>query len=378
MSQADPITLSTALSNGHTANGSASAPLKDPTAAERARRYRARQAERRATVTAPAAVRTATRARISPTTLDGAVPPATITPAVTSVTRPASDGLARSITPTVTPAPSVTPATASDAAPDRIVTLATLASALALATCSAAFSIYGITSVFVGAFWPVVGMGVALELGKLSAVAQLGRRRGDAALRCALIVLVGVLMVLNTIGVYGYLNRARLAQVVTAAARVDGKAADVKARIEVQQGIVADLDRRIGQLDATGRGYTRTAMRLVNDQASRRADLERQREEAAGQLAQIELEQASVNSERQAADADLTPVRYLATLLGSTDEATMPWFILTVALLLDPAAVLLLFAAARETKPALPRRNQKCQSLRTHSLLARFVVAHAR
>jgi hypothetical protein len=38
-------------------------------------------------------------------------------------------------------------------------------------------------------------------------------------------------------------------------------------------------------------------------------------------------------------------VRYLATLLGSTDEQTVRWFILVVALLLDPAAVLLLLAA---------------------------------
>jgi hypothetical protein len=42
-------------------------------------------------------------------------------------------------------------------------------------------------------------------------------------------------------------------------------------------------------------------------------------------------------------------VRYLATLIGSTDEATKRWFILAVALLLDPAAVLLLLAAAYTT-----------------------------
>jgi len=54
-----------------------------------------------------------------------------------------------------------------------------------------------------------------------------------------------------------------------------------------------------------------------------------------------------VGGERKAVEADLGPVRYLATLLGSTDEATMRWFILIVALLLDPAAVLLLLAAMR-------------------------------
>jgi hypothetical protein len=247
-----------------------------------------------------------------------------------------------------------------NAASNRIVTLAALTAALALATCSAAFSIYGLTAIFAGAFWAVVGMGAAFEIGKLSAVAHLGRDLGGRALRCSLLALVGAFMVLNSIGVYGFLSRARIAHTVTAAAQVNGKAADVKARIEVQQSVVTDLDRRIAQLDgmvqaATKRGYTKTAMRLVNDQAARRVDLERQREESADRLAQLEVQQANVTSERKQADADLGPVRYLATLLGSTDEATMRWFILAVALLLNPAAVLLLLAAtSRSSRSSAP------------------------
>ena len=57
-----------------------------------------------------------------------------------------------------------------------------------------------------------------------------------------------------------------------------------------------------------------------------------------------------IGPDDKAVEADLGPVRYLATLIGSSDEQTMRWFILVVALLLDPAAVLLLLAAcgARE------------------------------
>ena len=54
-----------------------------------------------------------------------------------------------------------------------------------------------------------------------------------------------------------------------------------------------------------------------------------------------EIEKAKVDGERKAVGADLGPVRYLATLLGTSDETTMRWFILVVALLLDPAAILL-------------------------------------
>jgi hypothetical protein len=57
------------------------------------------------------------------------------------------------------------------------------------------------------------------------------------------------------------------------------------------------------------------------------------------------VQEAAVDGERKAVEADLGPVRYLATLIGSTDEATMRYFIPVVAMLLDPAAVLLLLAA---------------------------------
>jgi hypothetical protein len=65
----------------------------------------------------------------------------------------------------------------------RGVPLATLAAALALATVSAGFSINGMTSILVGGLYPVIGMGIALEAGELSAVAWLGWSQGSPALR---------------------------------------------------------------------------------------------------------------------------------------------------------------------------------------------------
>jgi hypothetical protein len=72
--------------------------------------------------------------------------------------------------------PDATVSAIPDAAPDapgRAVTAATLVAALSLATCSAAFSISGLTAIFAGATGPVVGLGIAFEIGKLSAVARL-------------------------------------------------------------------------------------------------------------------------------------------------------------------------------------------------------------
>ena len=56
----------------------------------------------------------------------------------------------------------------------------------------------------------------------------------------------------------------------------------------------------------------------------------------------LKIEKAAVEGERRTVEADLGPVRYLATLIGAGDQDVLRWFILVVALLLDPAAVLLL------------------------------------
>jgi hypothetical protein len=61
----------------------------------------------------------------------------------------------------------------------------------------------------------------------------------------------------------------------------------------------------------------------------------------------LQAEKAAVEGERRVVEADLGPVKYLATLLGADDESVMRWFILAIALLLDLAAVLLPLAATR-------------------------------
>ena len=65
----------------------------------------------------------------------------------------------------------------------------------------------------------------------------------------------------------------------------------------------------------------------------------------ANALADLKIEKAAVEGERRVFEADLDPVKYLATLLGAAAEVVFQWFILAVALLLDPTAVLLLIAA---------------------------------
>ncbi len=336
---------------------------KDRTAAERKRRSRARQRKR--PVTSPVTVRAMSGhgdrhgsghgdvvQRINEAPQSGrSIAVRNAARDAASVTAAESRYLARLVTFEPAEAKPRSPQAAPplpppQAAPGRIAVF--YVSAIALATVSGGYSITGMTSIFVGAFWPVVGMGVALEIGKLAAVAALPTLRWGP-LKAALVALVAVLMGLNAIGAYGFLAKARIGHQVDG--DVAGRVAEVDARLAVAAALVSDLDRRIAQIDgavekATSRGRTAAAMALAGDQRKTRSELVAQRTTEARTLAGLQVERAKADGERQMVEADLGPVRYLATLLGAGDQDVLRWFILVVAMLLDPAAVLLLLAAA--------------------------------
>ena len=92
----------------------------------------------------------------------------------------------------------------------------------------------------------------------------------------------------------------------------------------MQASVLADIDRRIGQIDAavekaTSKGRTGTLMALAEDQRKTRTELVAQRVGKSRALAGLQVEKASVDGERAKVGADLGPVRYLTTLLGASD-----------------------------------------------------------
>jgi hypothetical protein len=222
-----------------------------------------------------------------------------------------------------------------------------------MATVSAGFSIVGLTSVFVGAFGPVVALGVVLEAGKLRAVALIGMGRGSRRLRLFLVAAVATLMGLNAVGAYGFLAKAHIAAAVAGETAVAVRIADIDGRIAEQNATLADIDRQLSQIDgainkALEKGRTNAAMALANDQRHNRSELEVNRQAAGKVLVDLKVEKARIEGDRKTVEADLGPVKYLATLLGTDSESALRVFILVVAMLLDPLAVLLLLAATHD------------------------------
>ena len=86
-------------------------------------------------------------------------------------------------------------------------------------------------------------------------------------------------------------------------------------------------------------------MKLGASKRRNRKTIAGQRLKEAQDLSNLKVEKDTVDGEFTKVEADLGPVRYLATLIGADSEAVLRMFILAIALLLDPAAVLLLLAA---------------------------------
>jgi len=100
-------------------------------------------------------------------------------------------------------------------------------------------------------------------------------------------------MGLNAIGAYGFLAKAHIGHVVEGDIAFVGRAADTDARLSVQAGIVADFDRRLGQIDgaiekATSKGRTAAAMALADQQRKVRGQLVAQRTSEAKALAALQ------------------------------------------------------------------------------------------
>jgi hypothetical protein len=129
--------------------------------------------------------------------------------------------------------------------------------------------------------------------------------------------------------------------------------AALAAKIEVAAHNVADLDRRLNQVDITieeaaGRGKTNAALSAIEGQRKARAGLVDERKREAGALAALQVERASVAAKGRQIETEAAPIRYVAELLGTdTDsEKAIRWLIALMVMCCDPLAISLTAAAS--------------------------------
>jgi hypothetical protein len=227
--------------------------------------------------------------------------------------------------------------------------------AIGLAAVAAWFSVRGMVVLFPGAPLSVVAMAVAMEAAKLVTAGWLARRWRMTAWtwRLVIVALICGLAVINTTGVYAQLVAAHMGQRSAAQAAIETQDAALAARIEVQAHTVADLDRRLGQIDvaieeAAKRGRTTTALTAIEAQRKSRAALVEQRRAEASTVADFRAERSALAAKRRQIETEAAPIRYVAELIGAdTDsEKAIRWLILMMVMCCDPLAIALTAAAS--------------------------------
>jgi hypothetical protein len=226
--------------------------------------------------------------------------------------------------------------------------------AVALASIAAYFSISGMIVLFPGAPEAIVIMGVVMESAKLVTVAFLAHQWRTLAWlsRLVLIILVTGLAAINAAGVYSQLVAAHFGDRVTATSAVETEAATLAAKTEVQAQTVADIDRRVAQIDAaiaemTRRGRAAGALDAIAQQRKQREALVGQRRQEADKLAALKGDAAAVAARTHRIEIEAAPIMYVAQMMGASTEQAIRMLILLMVLTCDPLAVALTAAASR-------------------------------
>jgi hypothetical protein len=244
---------------------------------------------------------------------------------------------------------------------DRALAYLTLLCGLTISAVAIWYSVAGLVAIFAAAALPIIIMGTVLEISKLVATVWLkwNWKRAPVLIRTYLLTAIAVLMLLTSMGIFGFLSKAHLDQAVPTG-DVAAKVSLLDEKIKTERDNIDSAKRALAQMDAT---VDQTIARSTNETgATRAAQLRRsqqkERAQLQGDIAKSQKAIATLNEERAPIAADLRkveaevgPIKYIAALIygDSPDnnllEKAVRWVIIIIVLVFDPLAVILLLAS---------------------------------
>lgn len=244
---------------------------------------------------------------------------------------------------------------------DKSIAWLTLFSGLAISAVAVYYSVAGLISIFAAAAIPIAVMGVVLELSKLVATVWLKQNWFIAPrlIKAYLLIAVAILMLITSMGIFGYLSKAHLDQAVPTgdvAAKlslIDEKIKTERDNIEIARKAMAQMDAQVdARLNRSDdeRGAER-AVQIRKTQAKERSNLQAEIAKSQKAIAALNIERAPIASELRKVEAEVGPIKYIAALLYGDNpdqnvlERAVRWVIILIVVIFDPLAVVLLLAS---------------------------------
>jgi hypothetical protein len=242
----------------------------------------------------------------------------------------------------------------------------TLAVALSLSVIAAYYSIAGLTAIFAAAVIPIIVMGGILEIGKVVVTLWLHEywRQCRFLMKVYLVPAVAVLMLITSMGIFGFLSKAHSDQslvggdVQAKIAIYDEKIKTAKDNIDANRKALKQMDEAVDQV--MGRSQDEKgadkAVAIRRTQQKERARLLSEIQAEQKTISSLGQERAPIAAEVRKVEAEVGPIKYIAAMVygENTDanslEAAVRWVIIMLVIVFDPLAIMMLLAATESLK----------------------------
>ena len=267
---------------------------------------------------------------------------------------------------------------------ERIFPFIIAFSALSVSASAAFYSVSGLSKLFAGATFAVIIMATSLEVAKLVIASLLYQYRATIPklLKYYLIVAALVLVLITSMGIYGFLSAAyqetaaKAGSIDSQISLIETKRDNVKEQLAVYSDeklsintAVSDLrsglsnnkiqykDKETGQIINTTSSSTRRALERQLDQAiARQTEINTKVDNLNEQLFGYETEIVEVKTNNDVA-GELGPLKYLSGLTGIPMDKIINWLLLTIIFVFDPLAIALVIAANFAFEKLRPKEN---------------------
>ena len=272
--------------------------------------------------------------------------------------------------------------------------LFTLFVALVISGVAAYYSIVGLTAIFSAAVVPIIIMGAALEVGKVTAAVwlKLNWARARWTYKVYLVPAVAFLMLLTSMGIFGFLSKAHSDQnlvsgdVQSKIAIYDEKIKTARENIDANRRQLKQMDEAVDQVMArsTSEEGATKANNIRRSQQRDRTAIAKDIEANQKLIASLNDESAPIRAEVRKVEAEVGPIKYVAALIyGDNPDANLleravRWVIILIVAVFDPLALVLILAAQQSLRWARDDKEEKEQEPKVEEPVSEeFVQAFA-
>jgi len=259
-------------------------------------------------------------------------------------------------------------------------------SALSVSTSAAFYSVSGLSKLFAGASLEVIIMAGSLEFAKLVTASLLYQYwdKINKTLRIYLSIATVILVLITSMGIYGFLSAA-YQETYSKLSAIENQKGFIQQKIDFYQNDVTRYDTEIERIssnistlsnakastiqvrDTSVSGGVRqtistTELRMaqsrINIEEENRKLAQEKRTIASDSLQKFQLQVLELDNNNEVA-GELGPLQYLSGLTGVSMDKIINWLLLIIIFVFDPLAISLVIASNFAFDQAYPKKRYK-------------------